>query len=336
MMRLKSSAASPRLAFALTMKPLIVLILAAAVGYVAYEYVYPPFAEAMKFTKHVPPPKKEVVEVPVPKKEVKVEAAPMPEAPKVEMKPEPVPEPKPEMPKAPEPPPVDPNAFVAPVFPSVEELTQNWAAVPKGFFTKPKQVTLKKDMEIKMQMGKATAGSSFKAGAKIYVMDQIGPNLVVGAAEGSPMRGQIAMEDTDFKEVFASNYEQVKVQRTEQAKRAHENQLAAAERAKNAPAPMAGGGGSSSNEKPVKDADGTYPLLLASMKTGEVTEIKPENIKSWGDPAQEKIDGTDYWTVNVKYETQTMFGKFETEAQARIKNGRVDKWVYTGSGEVVP
>jgi hypothetical protein len=38
----------------------------------------------------------------------------------------------------------------------------------------------------------------------------------------------------------------------------------------------------------------------------------------------------------VKYETQTMFGKFETEAQARIKNGRVEKWVYTGSGEVVP
>ncbi|MDB6006677.1 MAG: hypothetical protein JWR15_3664, partial [Prosthecobacter sp.] len=94
--------------------------------------------------------------------------------------------------------------------------------------------------------------------------------------------------------------------------------------------------GSSSNDKPTKDADGSYPLLLASMKSGEVTEIKPDNIKSWSDPTQEKIDGTEYWTVNVKYETQTMFGKFETEAQARIKNGRVEKWVYTGSGEVVP
>jgi hypothetical protein len=72
------------------------------------------------------------------------------------------------------------------------------------------------------------------------------------------------------------------------------------------------------------------------MKAGEVTEIKPDNIKSWSDPTQEKIDGTEFWTVNVKYETQTMFGKFETEAQARIKNGRVEKWVYTGSGEVVP
>ncbi|HEY1048830.1 MAG TPA: hypothetical protein VGE39_03715, partial [Prosthecobacter sp.] len=158
----------------------------------------------------------------------------------------------------------------------------------------------------------------------------------VGAAAGSPMRGQVAMDDTDFKQVFTTGYEQLKVARTEAARKAHEYQLASAERAKNAPPPSAKGGSGSSNDKPAKDEDGTYPLLVASMKAGEVTEIKLDNIKSWGDPAQEKIDGTDYWTVNVKYETQTMFGKFETEAQARIKNGKVDKWVYTGSGEVVP
>ncbi len=166
-------------------------------------------------------------------------------------------------------------------------------------------------------------------------MGQEGANLVVGASAGSPMRGLVAMEDTDFKDVFAAAYEQVKIVQTENARKAHEYRLAAADRAKNAPAP-ASGGGSSSNDKPVKDADGAYPLLLASIKAGEVTEIKPDGVKSWGDPAQEKIDGTEYWTVNVKYETQTMFGKFETEAQARIKNGRVEKWVYTGSGEVVP
>ncbi|WP_395748184.1 hypothetical protein [Prosthecobacter sp.] len=324
------------------MKPLIVIVLALAVGYISYEYVYPPLADAMKYTKHVPKveePKPEVVVAPPPKPKpvekkepVVVMAEPKPE-PKPEMKPE---EPKPEMPKLPEPPPVDPNAFVAPVFPPVDELTQNWAAVPKGFFNTPKQVTIKKDLEIKMQMGKATAASTFKSGAKVFVMGQEGPNLVVGASAGSPMRGQVAMDDTDFKEVFSAAYEQVKVVQTENARKAHEYRLAAAERRANSPAGTTGGGGGSSNDKPVKDADGTYPMLLASMKAGEVTEIKPDNVKSWGDPAQEKIDGTEYWTVNVKYETQTMFGKFETEAQARIKNGRVAKWVYTGSGEVVP
>ena len=317
------------------MKPLLVIALAIAVGYVSYEYVYPPLADAMKFTKHLPKkeePKKEVVVAPAPKpvkKEPKiVMEAP---APKPEMKPE---EPKPEMVKAPEPPPVDPNAFVAPVFPPVDEVTQNWAVVPKGFFSTPKQVTMKKDLELKMQMGKATAATTFKSGTKIFVMGQEGTNLIVGASAGSPMRGLVGMDDTDFKVVFTAAYEQVKVVQTENARKAHEYRLASAERAKNAPA--SAGGGSSSNDKPTKDADGTYPLLLASMKSGEVTEIKPDNIKSWSDPAQEKIDGAEYWTVNVKYETQTMFGKFETEAQARIKNGRVEKWVYTGSGEVVP
>jgi hypothetical protein len=319
------------------MKPLIVIALALAVGYISYEYVYPPLADAMKFTKHVPKPEKqEIVVAPAPKPVVKPEPKVVMEepkpAPKPEMKPE---EPKPEMPKLPEPPPVDPNAFVAPVFPPVDELTQNWAVVPKGFFNTPKQVTMKKDLELKMQMGKATAATTFKAGAKIFVMGQEGTNLVVGASAGSPMRGLVAIDDTDFKDVFTAAYEQVKIVQTENARKAHAYRLAAAERAKNAPAPASAGGGSS-NDKPAKDADGSYPLLLASMKAGEVTEIKTDNIKSWGDPAQEKIDGTEYWTVNVKYETQTMFGKFETEAQARIKNGRVEKWVYTGSGEVVP
>ena len=49
------------------MKPLIVIALAIAVGYVSYEYVYPPFADAMKFTKHVPKkeePKQEIVVAP--------------------------------------------------------------------------------------------------------------------------------------------------------------------------------------------------------------------------------------------------------------------------------
>jgi hypothetical protein len=320
------------------MKPLLVIAMAIAVGYVSYEYVYPPFADALKFTKHVPKPepKKEVAVVSVPKPVVKKEepkvvmAEPKPE-PKPEMKPE---EPKPEMPKLPEPPPADPNAFVAPVFPPVDEVTKNWAVVPKGFFNTPKQVTMKKDLELKMQMGKATAATTFKAGTKIFVMGQEGPNLMVGASAGSPMRGLVALDDTDFKDVFSAAYEQVKVVQTENARKAHEYKLASAERAKNAPA-SSGAGGSSSG-KPVKDADGSYPLLLASMKAGEVTEIKTDNIKSWSDPVQEKVDGMEYWTVNVKYETQTMFGKFETEAQARIKNGRVEKWVYTGSGEVVP
>jgi hypothetical protein len=243
----------------------------------------------------------------------------------------------PKMAAAPEPPPQDPTGFVPPVFPPVEQVTQNWTVIPAGFFAQPKQVTMKKDLELTLSSGGATAKSSVKAGGKITITGQKGANLIVGNP-GSPMRGEVPMEDTDLKEVFTAAYEQIKILRTEQARKAHEYQLAAAERAKNNPgmAKGAAGGAGGVGGKPEKDAEGKYPILLASMRAGDVTEIKPDNVKSWGEPQQEKIDDKDYWTINVKYETQTMFGKFETEAQARIRNNKVEKWVYTGSGEVVP
>jgi hypothetical protein len=313
------------------MKGILVLILAAALGYAAYEFVYPLIAEQMKFEKHVPKPR-EVAVVPVPevKPEVKVEPPkPVmeepPPPPKMEPKPEPmpvIPEPKPEPPKPKE------GEFVAPDFPPIEVAVQNWTAIPKTAF--PREVKMKRDLELKLKMGAATAGTQVKAGGSIYAVAQDGTNLLVAPTPDSPMRGTVAMDDTNLKEVLTEAYERWKVARVETLRRQHEFKLAAAERAKNAPATATTA--TAGNDKPAKDADGTYPLLIASMKSGKVTEIKPENIKEWGEP--QLTDGV--WTVIVKYETQTMFGKFDTEAQAHVRNGQVEKWIYTGSGEVVP
>jgi hypothetical protein len=314
------------------MKGILVLILAAAVGYVAYQHVYPIVSEALKFEKHQPKPVEVAVVTPAaPKPEVKVEAPkPAPE-PMPEMKPEPKPAPAmPAIPEPPKPEPVKPKEgeFVAPVFPPIEEAVKNWTAIPPSAF--PRQVKLKRDLQLQMKIGNSTASTEVKAGGSIYAVGQEGTDLLVSPTDTSPMRGKVGIDDTDLKEVLTEVYERWKVARTETLRRAHEFKLAAAERAKNAPAPAAGA--TASNDKPSRDADGTYPLLIASMKSGQVTEIKTDNIKEWGEP--QLVDGA--WTVIVKYETQTMFGKFETEAQATIKNGRVEKWIYTGSGEVVP
>jgi hypothetical protein len=184
------------------MKALLVLILAAAVGYVAYEFAYPPIAEVMKFTKHVPKPepKKEVLIVEAPKPKVEPKPEPKPE-PKQEPKPEMKPEPKPEPPKVvmPAEPAPDPNGFVPPIFPPVEQLTQNWSIIPASYFSQPKQVTMKKDLEIAMKVGAGTSKASFKTGGKVFVMGQNGGNLIIGSAPSSPMRGEVAMDDTDFK-----------------------------------------------------------------------------------------------------------------------------------------
>ncbi|MBB5038911.1 hypothetical protein [Prosthecobacter dejongeii] len=312
------------------MKGILVLILAAAVGYVAYQYVYPIIADSMKFEKHKP--KQEVVVAPKaePKKEVVVIAPPKPvmEDPKPVMEP---PKPAP-MVEAPKPEPVKPKdgEFVAPNFDPIEVATQNWANIPKSAF--PRQVKLKKDLDLQMKIGNSTAATQVKAGGNIVAVGQDGMDILVSPTETSPMRGKVGMDDTDLKETLTEIYDRWKIARTETLRRAHEFKLAAAERAKNAPPPTKGATASASNDKPSRDADGTYPLLIASMKSGQVTEIKPESIKEWGEP--QMTEGV--WTVIVKYETQTMFGKFDTEAQAQIKNGKVEKWIYTGSGEEVP
>lgn len=308
------------------MKGLLVLILSAAVGYVAYQYLYPVLNETLKFERHQEAtPQVAVAAAPKPKQEIMVVEPPKPvmEAPKPQPKPEMKPVPVPEPPK---PAPPKPKSDE---FPPIEVVVQNWTAIPKSAF--PRQVKLKRDIDLKMKIGASTAATQVKAGGSIIAVGQEGTNLVVSPTETSPMRGQISIDDTDLKEILTAVYERWKVARADTLRRAQEFKLAAAERAKNAPAATATTA-SAGNVKPTRDADGTYPLLLASMKSGQVTEIKPENIKEWGEP--QMVDGA--WTVIVKYETQTMFGKFDTEAQAQIKGGKVEKWIYTGSGEVVP
>lgn len=314
------------------MKALAVLVLALALAYLSYQYAYPPIAEALGIQKKAEAPKPvEVVAAPEPKVE------PVPEPPKPVME-EPKPEmPKPEMPvvMVPDPPPTIPepekpkaDEFVPPDFPPIETVVGNWASIPKSAFPRP--VKMNRQIEFKIKVGSGTASSVVPPGRDVIAISQDGPQLVVAPTPDSPARGQVAMEETNLKEVLTDTYEKWKVWRVDTLRRAHEFKKNAAARA------IKGGPAAAGDDKPEKNEEGAYPVLLASMSSGEVTEIKPDNIKEVGEAVREKIDGEDYWTIIVKYETNTMFGKFDTEAQARIKNGKVIKWVYTGSGEVVP
>jgi hypothetical protein len=316
------------------MKGILVLILAAAIGYASYQFVYPEIAKALKFETHKPQDGVSETTTADPSKEVAVVAPPKP----VTEDPEPVMEPPKPAPmvEAPAPAPVPAprvpkeGEFVPPVFDSIDVATQNWTNIPKSAF--PRQVTLKKSLNLQMKIGNSTASTQVKSGGSIFAVGQQGSDILVSPTDTSPMRGKVGLDDTNLKEVLTEIYDKWKIARTETLRRAHQFKLASAERAKNAPPPAQGATARMSNDKPSRDKDGTYPLLMASMTSGQVTEIKPEAIKEWGEP--QNTDGV--WTVIVKYETQTMFGKFDTEAQAHIKNGRVEKWTYTGSGEEVP
>lgn len=314
------------------MKPLLALICAVAIGFVAYQYVYPPFGAYFG----IDHPK--VVEVPVeaPKVEVALE---MPKVemtrpePKPEPPPEPKPEPKPMVAEAPPPPPPEPpkpkeGEFVPPVFRTIEEITQNWTVIPKSVF--PREVKIAREMEVKSTIG----ATKIPAGGKAFALGQEGENLVLAPSPESKFRGALAIADTDIKDIINAVYENYKVAETARTKRLFELKKEEALRPK--VASNTKGGGSASDDKPAKDKDGTYPLLLASMKAGEVTDVKPDNIKKWGEVTREKVEGQDVWIVTVTFEATTPFGKFEQDANAQVKNSKVLKWIYAGSGEVIP
>ena len=314
------------------MKAILVLIIAAALTFLSYKFVYPPIAASLgidKLGKEEPTPvvvvapKPEKTE-PIPEAPTPVMEAPKPEAPKPEMPvvmaTEPAPTPEPTKPKE--------GEFVPPEFPPIETVVGNWSTIPKSAFPRP--VKMNRQFEFKIKIGSGTASSVVPAGRDVIAVAQQGQTLVIAPTPDSTARGEVSMEDTNLKDVLTSTYDKWKVWRVETLRRAHEFKKTAGSRVIKSGPTVAG------DDKPEKNPEGAYPLLLASMSAGEVTEIKPDNIKEWGEVAREKIDDTDIWTIIVKYETVTMFGKFDTEAQARIKNGKVLKWVYTGSGVVVP
>ena len=191
---------------------------------------------------------------------------------------------------------------------------------------------MKRDLSLAMKIGNNSASRKVKAGEQLFAIGQEGGNILVAPTADSPMRGPVALDDTNIKEIVTAGYENWKIAYLASDRRAFDYRKSNPEAATKTVASAKGKASPAGNDKPSRDKDGTYPLLLASMKSGQVTEIKPDAIKEWGEPVLE--DGI--WKVNVKYETMTMFGKFDTEAQAQIKNGVIEKWIYTGSGEVVP
>jgi len=310
------------------MKALGILILAVAAGFLAYRFAYDPIVvdllgwQKAKEETYTPPPVVVVTETPMP---VVEKPAPEPVAPK----PEPV-QPKPVMvptvglgksvPKA------DADGFEPPDHPPLEQVVKNWREVPAKAFPRP--VKLMKPVEFTMSIGKSLVG----AGGTATAIAQEGDMLIVAPTPTSMAKSKIAMDDTDLKATLTAAYENWKVQDTAFRKRRWQ----LAKMAASNPQPVAASSGPINNNKPEKNADGQYAILLDSMKSGQVTEVTPQNITKWGDPQPEIIDGKNQWVIVVDYITKTMFGDFPTAAKAFVYNARVDKWVYKESGEVVP
>lgn len=87
---------------------------------------------------------------------------------------------------------------------------------------------------------------------------------------------------------------------------------------------------------PQRDASGAYPVLVASLQRGDITEFKLGDVSHWGDPVASTVDGRPVWTIPVQCQSHTKFGSFTVETTAQVSPDGKVTWRYTDSGEPVP
>ena len=219
------------------------------------------------------------------------------------------------------------DAFVPPAIESLETLTKNWTAIPPSAF--PRSVKLTKEIDFKM-----SAGSSRMApGSVVTALSCENGTVALAPTPTSKARGFARVDDTDLKVQFVEPYQKWVAWRTENLREQWQKTKLA--RADSAPR---GGpiGAVEESGKPVRSTDGSYPILLASMSAGEVTDITPKKVKHIGQPQLITTEGRPTWVIDVHYDTVVFCGPIEAHAQAHIRDGKVVRWVYPGSGEPVP
>lgn len=217
------------------------------------------------------------------------------------------------------------GAFVPPQIEPLETLTKNWTVFPPSAF--PRHVKLSKPVTLQLKSGT----SVLPAGSHAVAVGAKGNVLLISLTEESPPYGQTFVHDTDLPAQVRASYERWKKGRVESALVAWKKRTGMATTA-------AVGLPQSVDPQgmPKRNREGGYDLLLASMKSGQVTDIKPNKIQRWSNPQTKMIDGQPTWTVSVFYETLAFCGPVDAEAQAQIRNGQIVRWIYPGSGEPVP
>lgn len=307
-----------------TLKSLFITVLVLGGAFLAYDYFLAPPEDKMVFKQPAAAKSSETgaqanVASTVPTVPQTPQAAPPPPPPApVNVAPVPMPAPAP-VATAPTP---SPDAFTPPALPTVEQATANWTRIPASAF--PRQVKLVLPVAFKASYG----STQMPMGSEVTALSLENGLLVLAPTPTGAARASVSINSTDLKGTITTAYNAWRERRIEEARIAWKN--------RDRSPVVAAKPQVSADGKPEMSADGTCPLLLASMRAGMVTEVTPKSITRWGTPEQGEHNGKPCWVVSVEYDAQTLFGKFSTTAVAKVVDGRVAGWYYKGSGEQVP
>jgi hypothetical protein len=73
-------------------------------------------------------------------------------------------------------------------------------------------------------------------------------------------------------------------------------------------------------------------VMQASVKAGEIKEFAFDQVLGWKAAEDKEMGGESYQSGLASYKAETIFGVKNIQAQALIKGGKVEKWIWPKSG----
>jgi hypothetical protein len=209
---------------------------------------------------------------------------------------------------------------------TIEEVTKEWSTIPSRAF--PRAVKTKVALTFDIDGKKV----SLAADATARAVGMVQGMLVVMPENNNSARQLVPLANTDLKETLTALYEKFKAYKDNLVIKQRDRARALLARGSDATAAQLKLAG----PKPEQAADRTVPLMLESLRGGRLKELKEANITEWQELQFEEVDGTVYWTGTVACNVESaFFGATPTEIMALMKDGKLIKWVYTGSKEEV-
>jgi hypothetical protein len=73
-------------------------------------------------------------------------------------------------------------------------------------------------------------------------------------------------------------------------------------------------------------------LMKESLRKAAIKEFTYDQVEDWKAGDTETVKGEKFQTGLVSYTADTIFGAKAIEAKALIRNGKIQRWIWTKSG----
>lgn len=210
-------------------------------------------------------------------------------------------------------------------------IVDHWRQVPPNAF--PSEVVSKIPVPFQLVVdGRVIGSSTVAAGTPLKPLRLVGDQLYVAATPDTDSGAPIPVDQTDFKERIEARYREfVEAKRREvEAKRQRAREIVLADPSKLA---LLTGAATTSPQPsaPVEDgSDPRFAPVKASLIARDVQSVTLEEARSYRWNGREEIGGPyagTYDTVTVGFDVDTIFGRFQIEGKALLRDGKVHAWI---------